>query len=107
MVPGNGADPSIEVKREKRRYVISFDGEPAGFILYRDSGGELELVHTEIDDRFEGHGLGGRLVSATLDDARSRGLVVLPFCPFVRGYIARHAEYLDLVPETRRAEFGL
>jgi hypothetical protein len=33
---------------------------------------------------------------------------VLPFCPFVRGCIARHrAEYLALVPEHRRDAFEL
>ena len=101
--------PPIEVSddREAGRYLIAVGGEPAGFAEYRDRGRALAFVHTEIDDRFEGQGLGGRLVSAALDDVRSRGLVVLPFCPFVRGYIARHHEYLDLVPETQRAQFGL
>jgi predicted GNAT family acetyltransferase len=32
---------------------------------------------------------------------------VLPFCPFVNAYLKRHPEYLDLVPEERRAAFGL
>jgi hypothetical protein len=32
---------------------------------------------------------------------------VLPFCPFIRGYIQRHPAYLDLVPDDRRAEFEL
>jgi predicted GNAT family acetyltransferase len=101
--------PPIEVSddREAERYVIAVAGEPAGFAQYRDRGRALAFVHTEIDDRFEGQGLGGRLVSAALDDVRSRGLAVLPFCPFVRGYIARHHEYLDLVPETQRSQFGL
>lgn len=103
------AQPAIEVSddREAERYVIAVGGEPAGFVQYRDRGRALALIHTEIDDRFEGQGLGGRLVSAALDDLRSRGLAVLPFCPFVRGYIARHHEYLDLVPETQRSQFGL
>ncbi|HYC82247.1 MAG TPA: GNAT family N-acetyltransferase, partial [Solirubrobacterales bacterium] len=93
--------------REAGRYLIVVGGEPAGFAQYRDRGWALAFVHTEIDDRFEGQGLGGRLVSAALDDVRSGGLSVLPFCPFVRGYIARHHEYLDLVPEAQRSQFGL
>lgn len=101
--------PEVEVSddRAAARYVIAVGGEPAGFAQYRDRGRALAFVHTEIDDRFEGQGLGGRLVSAALDDVRSRGLSALPFCPFVRGYIARHHEYLDLVPATRRSQFGL
>jgi predicted GNAT family acetyltransferase len=109
MASGSSEEPRIEVvdDREAERFVIEVDGEPAGFAQYRDRGRAISFVHTEIDDRFEGQGLGGRLVSAALDDVRSRGLAVLPFCPFVRGYIARHPEYLDLVPETQRAQFGL
>lgn len=109
MADASAGDPKIEVSddREADRFVIAVDGEQAGFAQYRDRGRALAFIHTEIDDRFEGQGLGGRLVSAALDDVRSRGLAVLPFCPFVRGYIARHHEYLDLVPVTQRSQFGL
>jgi uncharacterized protein len=102
-------DPAIEVSddRENARFVITVDGEQAGLAQYRDRGRAIAFIHTEIDDRFEGRGLGGRLVAAALDDVRGRGLAVLPFCPFVRGYIARHPEYLDLVPATQRSQFGL
>ena len=65
-------------------------------------------MHTEIKPEFEGQGLGGALIRNTLDDVRSRGLAVLPYCPFVRGYIDKHREeYLDLVPVEQRPEFGL
>jgi predicted GNAT family acetyltransferase len=64
-------------------------------------------VHTEIDPRFEGRGLGGKLVSAALDEARADGQIVLPFCPFVNGYIERHPQYADLVPAEYRERFGL
>jgi uncharacterized protein len=41
-------------------------------------------------------------VRTALAQARSDGLAVLPFCPFVRSYIAGHTEYLDLVAEDLR-----
>jgi predicted GNAT family acetyltransferase len=104
-----GEEPRIEVRddREAERYAIAVDGEAAGFTQYRDRGRAIAFVHTEIDDRFEGRGLGGRLIAAALDDVRSRGLAVLPFCPFVKAYIQRHPEYVDLVPATQRSQFGL
>jgi predicted GNAT family acetyltransferase len=34
-----------------------------------------------------------------LDDARNRGLEVVPICPYVGAFIRRHPEYLGLVPE--------
>ena len=34
-------------------------------------------------------------------------LAVLPFCPFVNGYIESHPDYVELVPEDYRDKFGL
>lgn len=102
-----GAQVNVVDNPDEDRYEIRVGGELAGFSQYRQRRAGLAFVHTEIDDRFEGQGLGGRLVSFALDDARGRGLAVLPFCPFVRSYIERHPEYLDLVPEEKRAEFKL
>jgi uncharacterized protein len=92
---------------DEDRYELRVDGEVAGRLLYRQRPGLLALNHTEIDDRFEGQGLGSRLISFALDDAREHGLAVLPFCPFVNAYIQRHREYVDLVPEEFRKQFDL
>jgi len=92
---------------DKKRYEIHSEGELAGFVTSRLKAGLIELVHTEIDEEFEGHGLGSRLIVFALDDARQRGLAVLPFCPFVNDYIQRHRQYAELVPQARRAEFEL
>ena len=88
--------------------VLTEVGRLAGFAQYRIKDPALIVfTHTEIDDAFEGQGLGSTLVRAALDAARTRGLAVRPDCPFVRGYIARHPEYLDLVPEELRPRLGL
>jgi predicted GNAT family acetyltransferase len=48
------------------------------------------------------------LVIRVLGVARERVLRVLPFCPYVATFVSQHAQdYLDLVPEARRAEFHL
>lgn len=44
----------------------------------------------------EGLGIGGRLVREALDDVRAQGLQVLPICPFVQAWLARHPDYADL-----------
>jgi predicted GNAT family acetyltransferase len=89
------------------RYEIHVGGARAGLALYRLHGQRISLTHTEVSDEFQGMGLAGRLARAALDDARSRGLEVLPYCPYIRSWIARHPDYVDLVPEDSRAEFGL
>jgi predicted GNAT family acetyltransferase len=103
------ADPPIAVADdpERQRYEVRVGDEVAGFAQYRARPGLIAFTHTEVDERFEGRGLGRRLISFALDDARGRGLAVLPFCPFVNGYIQRHREYADLVPADRRAAFDL
>ena len=87
---------------------VRVDGELAGFTEYRRRPGLIAFTHTLIDPRFEGQGLASRLVQTALSEARSAGLAVLPFCPFVRGYIAGHGEqYLELVPGDLRDTFEL
>jgi uncharacterized protein len=89
------------------RFEIIADGEVAGFVTYKRTGATLSLLHTEVDPRFEGRGLGSVLVRGALDAARAEGAAVLPFCPFVRRYIQRHHEYLNLVPPGQRERFEL
>ena len=91
----------------RSRFEVRVDGDLAGYSEYRRHPGVIAFVHTLIDPRFKGQGLGTTLVRAALSQARSEALSVLPFCPFVRGYIARHTEFLDLVPEDMRARFDL
>jgi predicted GNAT family acetyltransferase len=101
--------PTIAVNDapERERYEIRVGGELAGFATNKARPNQIVFKHTEIDDRFEGQGLASKLVAFALDDARGRGLAVLPFCPFVKAYIQRHREYAELVPEARRGEFEL
>ncbi len=74
----------------------------------RASDDAIALKHTEVDDRFEGRGIGSALARGVLDAARRDGLAVLPYCPFMAGYIRGHPDdYLDLVPTDQRAKFDL
>ena len=92
----------------RNRHELTVDGDLAGVVDYRVGEGQVDLVHTEVDDRYAGRGLGTILVEFALRDARARGLAVVPSCPFVGVVIARTPEeFLDLVPEGRRREFGL
>ena len=100
-------DVEVTDNPDKARFEIVADGELAGFAQYHLRDGVIAFTHTQTDDRFRGHGLGGRLVQASLDAARARHLAVLPYCPFVRSWISGHREYADLVPPDRRQQFGL
>jgi predicted GNAT family acetyltransferase len=99
--------PTITDVPAQKRFEMTVDGEIAGFVDYRRRPGVISLLHTEIDPSREGGGLGTLLVKAALDSARAEGLAVQPYCPFVRHFIDRHPEYLDLVPVERREQFEL
>ena len=91
----------------RRRFEILVDGEVAGFTRYQPEGDAVAFTHTEVLDAYAGQGLASRLVGAALAQMTVRGAAVLPYCPFVKTYLRRHPELVGLVPEDRRAGFGL
>jgi hypothetical protein len=102
------AAPQVVENAKSHRFEILVDGEVAGFTDYHDRGNRRAFTHTETEAGYEGHGLASMLVAALIDDARAKGLAVLPYCPFVRDYIEHHRDdYVDLVPAEERAKFGL
>lgn len=90
-------DPTITDASEASRYEARLDGELAGVIDYVMKRGRIALVHTEVLPTFEGRGIASRLARHALDDARRRGLIVIPSCPYVKAYLERHPEDRDLV----------
>jgi predicted GNAT family acetyltransferase len=102
------SEVSVTDNPQLHRFDLSVDGAAAGFADYRDRGNRRTFTHTEVDDAYEGQGLGSTLVRHVLDDAREHGLDVIPVCPFVREYISRHRDqYVDLVPAADRERFDL
>jgi uncharacterized protein len=78
------------------RFELFVAGELAGQATYTVSGEVMTIPHTEVQPRYEGRGLGALIARFALDDARRRGLRVVPACTFIAAYIARHPEYGDL-----------
>ena len=82
--------------REAKRYEARVPGGIA-FVDYRLRPDAIVLTHTEVPKESEGHGVGDKLVRFVLDDARARGIGVVPVCPYVAEWIGRHPDYKDLV----------
>ena len=93
-------DVTVRDDREASRYEAWDADTRAGFATYLRVGESvIVFVHTEVDPAFEGRGIGSQLATFALDDARARGLAVVPQCPFFARFIQRHPEYADLVAE--------
>jgi predicted GNAT family acetyltransferase len=96
------SDVSVRDNGDESRFEAYVDGELAGFSAYDISDGVVTLTHTEIDDAFEGQGVGSALVRQALDQVRANGeLRVRPRCPFVRAWIEHHPDYQDLLQGPR------
>jgi len=92
---------------DQERFEIRADGELAGFVQYQLRDGVIAFTHTQTDRQLRGQGIAGHLIESSLDSARERHLAVLPYCPFVRSWIAEHPAYADLIPPDKRARFDI
>ncbi len=75
---------------------VDATGAIAAVAVYQRLEDRVVFVHTEVDDAFEGQGVGSLLVREALDTVRGEGLRVVAQCPFVKAWIERHPEYADL-----------
>jgi uncharacterized protein len=78
------------------RFEIERDGKVA-YLEYSMTGNVLGLIHTEVPAELRGLGLAATLSETALQYAIKNGLKVDVICPSVFDYIAKHAEYSDLV----------
>ncbi len=97
------AEPRVVDVPERERYELIVDGDVAGFVTYHLGPSVITFIHTQVEDTYEGRGLGGTLAAAVLDDAHVRGLLVKPRCPFIAKYVDEHPEYASLLaPDSSR-----
>lgn len=100
--------PSLPVDRaplhvvdapDARRYEarVGDDASIAAILTYRRSDESIALLHTEVQEGFEGQGIGSRLATWVFDDLRRRGLRVVPKCPFIVRWLERHPEQHDVL----------
>ena len=82
---------------DRHRYELRSGEELIGIVAYHLDGEVITLVHTEVGSAHSGHGYAAVLARGALDDARSRGLRVVPSCPYVASYVEKHPEYADLL----------
>jgi uncharacterized protein len=89
---------TVQENASANRYeAVDDSGVVAGFVQYREKDGRRVLVHTEVDDAFEGQGVGSALARESLEQSLSTGSEVVVTCSFIKGYVERHPELAEQV----------
>jgi predicted GNAT family acetyltransferase len=91
-------DVEVRDNPEKRQFEAYVDGRLAGFSAYELTDGGITILHTEVDDAFEGQGVGSALARRVLDLISADGeLKVKVLCPFVNAWLRRHLDHQELI----------
>ena len=86
------------VRDNPARHRYELEGEDhVAFAEYRLATGVVTFIHTEVPKELGGKGVGSTLARGALEDVRRRGLRVVAQCPFIKGFIDKHAEFSDLL----------
>ena len=92
----------MEIKNEERHHAGAFyiddNGERLGEMRYlvRDNT-VMNIYHTEVSDKLQGHHMGEKLVEAGVKYARENNFKILPTCTFARSVFNRTPAYDDVL----------
>ena len=78
---------------EARRYEAELDDGGMAIKDYRLGRDRIAFTHSEVPVKHRHRGIAGQLTTFALDDAVSRGLKLMPYCPYTAWFIKRHPEY--------------
>ena len=92
------SDIVVTNNEAEQRYEVRVAGELAGSASYEATEDLIVFTHTEVDDAFEGQGVGSALAQGALDDVKVEGRRrVVARCSFIKGWIDRHPDYQALL----------
>ncbi|MGA7228391.1 MAG: GNAT family N-acetyltransferase [Acidimicrobiia bacterium] len=84
---------------ENHRYLAEDDDGIVGMAVYHIRGDRYLFVHTEVNEEYEGRGVGSNLARYALDDVRAKGNLIVPVCPFIAAWLKRHPDYQDMLDQ--------
>lgn len=82
----------------KGSYFILADEQKVSEMTYSIAGTDRIIIdHTEVNDVFRGSGLGELMVKKAVEDAREKGISIVPLCPFARSVFNKNEELRDVL----------
>lgn len=85
-------------------FKASSDGNPAGLMTYTWAGEDRFIIdHTEVEEAYNGQGVGKEMLMAAVDFARSNNKTIIPLCPFAKATFQKHEELQDVLVNQTQA----
>jgi uncharacterized protein len=101
------SDITVRHNAERDRFEILDRGNVIGKAAYKDYDGGASpqriFYHTVINEEYGGQGLAGKLAAVALDATVEAGTGIVPVCPFIKKFVAKHPEYSDSVVAVAQA----
>lgn len=83
---------------KKARFYIQEEGLRVAAMEYVYVGTDKFIIeHTEVNETYEGKGLGKLLVQAAVEYAREHKMKIIPLCPYANAVFKRTPEYADVL----------
>ncbi|SDL23732.1 GNAT family N-acetyltransferase [Arthrobacter sp. ok362] len=100
---------TIRNNPERNRFEVLDADTVIGQAAYVDDVGADQRIfyHTVINEEYGGRGLAGVLAAQALDETVAAGLMIVPVCPYIKKYLAKHPGYAAnvLAPTPAHLEF--
>lgn len=98
----------IEVKQNNNEkngdFEAFIDGNHAGLMTYTWAGDERFIIdHTEVEEAYNGKGVGKEMLLAAVDFARKNNKTIIPLCPFAKATFQKHEELQDVLVNQTQA----
>lgn len=83
---------------KKGEFYVEVNGRRDALMTYTWAGEDKIIIdHTEVGDSLRGQGVGYKLVEASVNFMRTKGIKAIPLCPFAKAVFDKKAEYNDVL----------
>jgi hypothetical protein len=90
----------LDVKHNpaENRFETWIDGQLSK-LDYLEDGDTIVMMHVGVNPDHRGQGVAGKITEVALEYAKGKSLRVIPMCSYVRAYIDRHPDYVELTKQ--------
>ncbi len=82
---------------EGRFYIQQGEGTTGEVLFTKHNSHEIEIYHTEVAEKEQGHHVGEKLIEHAVNYARQHQLKITPSCTFAKAVFARNQSYRDVM----------